>query len=116
MTFVRTVVLAAACLTAGYLMRPLVTHADNGPNRELWVEPGTVPIPTTDGGSSMGKVVVDLATGEVYGFPTFGKAPYPGYQISEGTPRTSNPVYLGKYNFGAMRPQPVRGLRFPVTQ
>ena len=111
----RELVVAAACLTAGYLMHPLVTHAESGSApKQLWVEPGTVTIPTADGGSSMGKIVVDMSTGDVYGFQTFGKAPYPGYRVSENQPLTSQPIYLGKYNFAAMRPNAVRGLRFPM--
>lgn len=73
------------------------------PQRNLYFEPGTVDIPLPKGGNAQGKIVVDLETGETWGFPVFGpKLPFPGFQVSEGVPLSSNPVYLGRFNLNRL--------------
>lgn len=103
----KTIFWCVLCAAAGFLLRPLfvpeAAQAQASASRQLFLEPGTVLIPLAEGGSTLGKVVVDLNTGEVYGFPTQGKLPYPGYQLSEGAPLSSSPVYLGRYRFDQMR-------------
>lgn len=69
----------------------------------FYFEPGTHSILTPDGGSTQGKIVVDLTNGDVWGFPTYGKLPYPGPQLSEGRQQTSNGVYLGRFNINARK-------------
>ena len=44
----------------------------------LYIEPGTTMLRDPDtGGQIQGKVVIDLRTGSVWGFPTATPAPYP---------------------------------------
>lgn len=76
--------------------------AEPEPARRLFIEPGTHLIPTLDGGSSYGKIVTDLDTGETWGFPTQGKSPFPGYQIAKNDPLTVNAVYLGRWNLSGL--------------
>lgn len=100
-------VAAGALLLSGiHLLQETVTppiaRADGETQRRLYIEPGTHMIPTLDGGSSYGKIVTDLETGETWGFPTQGKSPYPGYQVSKNEPLTVNAVYLGRWNLSSL--------------
>jgi hypothetical protein len=93
---------ALALLAVRELRSPAPASAQTSA-RNLFIEPGTIDIPLAQGGNALGKIVVDLDTGETYGFPVFGpKMPYPGLQVSERTPLTSRPVYLGRFDFGRM--------------
>jgi hypothetical protein len=47
-------------------------------------------------------VFIDLRTGDVWGFPTASSAPYPVVMTSNEPP-LSKPIYLGKFDLGAMR-------------
>jgi len=71
------------------------------PNVSLYIEPGTVTIRTPDGGGTIGdgKMVVDLKTGNVWGFPTnLTGSPYPVDPITNKPP-VSKPIYLGRFDF-----------------
>jgi hypothetical protein len=65
----------------------------------LYVEPGTVAIRSTNGGTiGEGKMIIDLKTGDIWGFPTTSSAsPYPIDPTSKNPP-LSKPVYLGKFD------------------
>ena len=52
--------------------------------------------------SVLGKVVVDLRTGNVWGFPTLQQDPYPA--IDSNT-RVSHPFLIGKFALGDMNKQ-----------
>jgi len=86
-------------------VRPLIQPVPVAAQSEqpnLFVEPATTIIRTVDGRAQMqGKVVVDMRTGDVYGFPTDSSAPYP-VLASSHEPPVSKPVYLGKFDFSAM--------------
>src|SRR5678816_1338199 len=72
---------------------------------DMFIEPGTTIIRDPDTGVQMqGKVVIDRRTGNVWGFPTASSAPYPVAQSTKEPP-ISKPVYLGKFDFAAMRPR-----------
>ena len=46
--------------------------------------------------------MVDLDTGDVWGFPVAApNRPYPPFRVSEGQPTNSRPVYLGRYDLAA---------------
>jgi hypothetical protein len=103
---------AALALLAFRELRSPAPAAAQAPPPYYWVEPGTVDIPLADGGNALGKVIVDLNNGDVYGFPVLGpKLPYPGWQLSERRPLTSKPVYLGRYDFSRMSPNLPRPFR-----
>lgn len=78
-------------------------HADSiGP--EMYIEPGTATLrDLQNGGQVQGRVVVNLRTGDIYGFPTFGTEPYPIEPMNPDPP-VSKPMYLGKFDFAAMKP------------
>lgn len=86
------------------LVSPMPGLAQSSTNSRFYVEPGTTDIPLSGGGNSLGKIFIDLETGDTYGFPVFGpKLPYPGKQVSENRPLTVNPVYLGRFNLANAR-------------
>ncbi|HVC91054.1 MAG TPA: hypothetical protein VND66_10585 [Acidobacteriaceae bacterium] len=66
----------------------------------LYIEPGTVMLRSVDGNTQVfGKMVVDLNTGSIWGFPTLTGQPYP-VDISSTKPPVSHPMFLGTFAFG----------------
>ena len=69
----------------------------------LYIEPGTTVLRDPDnGGQAQGKVVIDRRTGDVWGFPTASSAPFP-VVLSRKEPPVSRPIYLGRFDFSAMK-------------
>lgn len=65
----------------------------------LYVEPGSTMLRSTDGNTQIfGKMVVDMNTGTIWGFPTLTGAPYP-VDITTAKPPVSHPMYLGRFAF-----------------
>lgn len=63
----------------------------------LYFEPGVYLLRAPDGTSQIyGKVVVDLRSGKIFGFPTYGQQPYP-IDITTTKPITSKPIVLGRF-------------------
>lgn len=104
----QTLVLSAIAIFLGSLaLRPAVDppRVEAQSDRAyLFVEPGTTIIRPPDGASGQiqGKVVIDLRSGDVWGFPTTSTAPYP-VDLARSEPPVSKPIYLGRFDFGAMR-------------
>ncbi len=70
----------------------------------LYVEPGTTVLRKPDGSARMeGKVVIDLRTGGIWGYPTLSNAPYP-IDTTKSKPPVSEPMYLGRFDFSKIRP------------
>jgi hypothetical protein len=68
----------------------------------VYIEPGTQMIRSPDGSQNVyGKMVVDLESGRVWGFPTLNSAPYP-VDISTTKPPVSHAIFLGTFAFGDM--------------
>jgi hypothetical protein len=105
MTYTKAVLTVIALLLGVLAMRPPAVRADNEP-ATYFVEPGTSPIRNLNGGvPGDGKVVINMSTGEVWGFPTHGAgAPYPidALALNDRSP-VSRPVFLGRFDFEAMR-------------
>lgn len=81
-------------------IRPVQAQFDYG---HLYIEPGTTILRNVDGsGAVQGKVVVDRRNGDIWGFPTRTTAPYPVVPVSHEPP-VSKPMYLGRYDFSAMK-------------
>lgn len=71
----------------------------------LFVEPRTTTLRKPDGLQQVeGKVVIDMRNGDVWGFPTMSTTPYP-VDTSKSEPPVSEPMYLGKFDFAAIRPK-----------
>jgi hypothetical protein len=106
MTYTKVVLTVIALLLAALLMRPVPVGAQTeAPN--LYIEPGTSPIRNLKGGgiTGEGKVVINLSTGEVWGFPTHSAgAPYPIDSLAaDGRPLVVKPIYLGMFDFRDFR-------------
>jgi hypothetical protein len=85
-------------------MRPLVTPqvvSAQVQTPHYYIEPRTTMLhaPAKDR-HVMGKVFVDLDTGNIWGFPTITEAPYP-IDTTKTTPPVSEPIYLGRYDLSA---------------
>jgi hypothetical protein len=66
----------------------------------LYIEPGTVMLRSLDGNTQVfGKMIVDLNTGSIWGFPTLTSAPYP-VDITSAKPPVSHPMFLGTFALG----------------
>jgi hypothetical protein len=74
-------------------------------DRDLYIEPGYTMLRKPDGMSQVkGKVVIDRRTGDIWGFPTTVDGPYP-VDTARTTPPVSTPMYLGKFDFSAIKAQ-----------
>ena len=79
---------------------PVTAHAVSGDS--IYIEPGTTMLRAPDGSRQvLGKVVVDLRTGKIWGFPTTTQAPYP-VNSTQSKPPTSHPFLLGTFAFDGM--------------
>jgi hypothetical protein len=63
----------------------------------LYIEPGSEMLRTPDGTTQVyGKVMVDMRTGKVWGFPTNAPQSYPSNGL-QNKPATSRPFELGRF-------------------
>jgi hypothetical protein len=71
-------------------------------DRNLFIEPGVYMLRAPDASQQVfGKVVIDLQSGKIWGFPTYAQDPYPTDPLNP-RPRTSRPFQLGKFAFEDM--------------
>jgi hypothetical protein len=91
---------AIALLLAALVFRPVVQPAQvqaQSDNSSFYVEPGYTMLRKPDGtGQMYGKMMIDMRTGDIWGFPTLVEGPYPVDQGKSEPPR-SRPMYLGKF-------------------
>ena len=104
---VRLLLAAIALLLAVIAFRPLTepssVSADETGVQPFFVEPGTHPIRAPDGSSQFqGKILIDLRNGDVWGFPTLIREPYPRDTTGTTAP-VSRPVLLGRFDLNAAR-------------
>jgi len=97
-------IIAAALVT--FAVRPALdpgqVEAHSNVERQLFIEPGVQMLRTPDGSRNVyGRVVVDLRTGNVWGFPTPTGDPYPFNSVS-AKPETSQPFPLGRFALEVM--------------
>ena len=88
---------------------PRTAHAQtSGSPYPIYIEPGVTMLRAPDGNRQvLGKVVVDLTNGNVWGFPTNAPSPYPVdttsiISASNVEPPVSSPILLGKFDFSKM--------------
>jgi len=101
-TFLLAVIAVSLALIATRPMTaPEIAHAANG-RVDVFMEPGTTILRAPDGSQQVnGKVVIDLHTGDVWGYPTFSSQPYP-IDNTKTTPPVSRPFLLGKFDFSQL--------------
>ncbi len=105
-TFTKTALAAIALFLGVIALRPVLdppVSLAQGNGSDFYIEPGSHALRAPDGSRNvMGKVVVDLRTGSIWGFPTGTSAPYPMVS-SETEPPTSRPFLLGRFDLAAMK-------------
>ena len=91
------------------LSAPRAAYAQtSGSDYRFYIEPGVTMLRAPDGSRQvLGKVVVDLSNGNVWGFPTNTPNPYPvdtRYVTSTSNvePPVSTPIFLGKFDISKM--------------
>jgi hypothetical protein len=68
----------------------------------VYIEPGVQMLKSADGRKQVyGRMVVDLRTGKIWGFPTVTSDPYP-FNALGSKPTTSHPFELGSFAFEDM--------------
>ncbi len=105
--FRRTILLFTVLLLSVIAVRPYLipqrVEAQSSGRYDFYIEPGTYMIRAPGGSRQvLGKVAVDMKTGDVWGFPTLSADPYPS-DVTKPEPPTSKPIYLGKYDFAAAK-------------
>ncbi|HEY1732673.1 MAG TPA: hypothetical protein VGG15_13025 [Terriglobales bacterium] len=93
------IVIAAllAILAFHPVLQPAPVRAQAEEAYPFYVEPGYTTIRKPDGSAQMyGKVVIDMRSGDIWGFPTLAQSPYPIDPVHPKPPKSS-PMYLGKF-------------------
>lgn len=84
------------------LFTPEIARAQTSAGH-YYVEPGIHVLRSPDRTKQVhGKIVVDLTNGDIWGFPTAQDVPYPVDTVRT-QPATSLPMYLGRFDFNAVR-------------
>src|SRR5271156_1226905 len=93
------IVVALVAIAARPYVSPTPVAAESSPAHAFYIEPGVQMLRYPDGtGQVYGKIVVDLRSGKVWGFPTGTADPYPSYPL-DNKPTVSKPFALGRYAF-----------------
>jgi uncharacterized cupin superfamily protein len=74
---------------------PPPVHAQSYAESRLYIEPG-VQMLRTPGKQVYGKVMIDLRTGDIWGFPTGSANAYP-FNPTESSLQVSHPIRLGRF-------------------
>lgn len=101
--FTKTMLVVIAGLLGVLALRPIAqpspVSAQATEGYPFYVEPGYTMIRKPDGTAQYyGKMVVDMRTGDIWGFPTLSQSPYP-IDSAQTKPPKSSPMYLGKFMF-----------------
>lgn len=100
--FVKLLLLVIAVATSAIALRPYLAPAivkaqDGTSPYPFYIEPGTYMLRAPDASKQvLGRVVIDMRNGNVWGFPTTSSDPYPSSPASS-TPVTSHPFLLGAF-------------------
>jgi hypothetical protein len=78
---------------------PQVAQAQSGLPYPIYIEPGTQMLRAPDGSKQVyGRVMIDMRTGKVWGFPTGSTDTYPTNAM-DSKPQVSHPFALGRFAF-----------------
>ena len=93
------IALALVAIAVRPFWMPPAAAAQSGTVYPFYIEPGSELLRAPDGSSQVyGKVVVDMRTGKVWGFPTLAPQSYPSAGL-QNKPPTSRPFELGRFAF-----------------
>lgn len=91
------IVIALWVIALRPFLTPVTTKAAAGEPYPFYIEPGTTMLRAPDGSRQVyGKMMVDLRTGKIWGFPTLTPDPYP-INSTDTKPQTSRPFLLGRF-------------------
>ena len=95
------IALALAAIALRPYANPTRALAGGSPS-DLYVEPGVFMLRGPNGsGQQLGKVVIDLHSGKIWGFPTGTNSPYP-IAVNRSELPHSAPILLGRFDMGAL--------------
>lgn len=104
-TYTRIALTAIAFFLAVIALRPLFTPVPASAqsiSSSIYIEPGTQMLRSPDGLRQVwGRVVVDLRTGKIWGYPTGTTDTYP-VSLTTSQPPTSTPFLLGKLDLSVL--------------
>lgn len=103
----KTLLVVIAALLFVMTLRPYLAPqrvaAQSFERYDFYIEPGTQMLRAPGGDYQvLGKVMVDMKTGDIWGYPTADAGPYP-VDVAKSAPPVSKPIYLGKFDFAAAR-------------
>jgi hypothetical protein len=88
---------ALVAIAVRSVVNPRPVAAQSYSEHRLFIEPGVQLLRAPDGSKQVfGRMVIDLQTGEVWGFPTSTGDPYP-INPTNTKPETSHPFQLGRF-------------------
>jgi hypothetical protein len=91
------IVLFLGSLVFRPVFQPAPVQAQARDGSSFYVEPGYTMLRKPDGSGQMyGKMMIDMRTGDIWGFPTLVEGPYP-VDVSKAEAPKSRPMYLGKF-------------------
>ena len=90
------IAISLMALVARPYLAPAAVHADEKSFDPMYFEPGVYMLRKAQGGQVLGKVAINLRTGNVYGFPTTTSDPYPASPI-DNKPQLSHAIPLGRF-------------------
>jgi hypothetical protein len=94
-----TIAVALVVIAARPYREPVPVQAQAVATNPFYIEPGVQMLRRPDGtGQVYGRMIVDLRTGKIWGFPTNTLDPFPSNPL-ENKPVTSHPFPLGKFAF-----------------
>ena len=94
------IALSLAAIAVRPYVQPAAVEAQSGGNADpLFVEPGTVLMRAPGGGQIPGKVITNLRTGNIWGFPTGAGDGYPMSAV-DSKQESVHAVLLGHYELG----------------
>jgi hypothetical protein len=93
------IAVALVAIAVEPIFAPRPAEAQSGNPYPLYIEPGSEMLRTPDGTTQVyGKVMVDMRTGKIWGFPTNAPQSYPTNNL-QNKPPISRPFELGKFAF-----------------
>ena len=93
------IAIALVAITTRPYVAPHAVKAQSSSPYPFYFEPGTQMLRAPDGSKQVyGRVVVDMRTGKVWGFPTYTTDTYPTNPV-DTKPQVSHPFVLGRVAF-----------------
>jgi hypothetical protein len=94
------IAVALVAIAVEPIFAPRPAEAQSGNPYPFYIEPGNEMLRAPDGSRQVyGKVVVDLRSGKIWGFPTNAPQSYPIAGMQNNKPPVSRPFELGKFAF-----------------